>query len=201
MCAPAQICVPYTVSDPDGLTGLVESLVSGPPAPRSCGQQPRLLHAECEHDLHGTRPSDRSVRREDEDEQLITVQLNRPPTSHSARIRLQGLRSEQRCETYGVADPDGLTESLNQSYRPVERYLILHRTKSVTPDRFRTYTFVVRATIRAARSTRIRCGTSSSTCRDHYPGDQRDQSGVLHRPGYDPVCRLYGVDRTGRETN
>jgi len=30
-CSQAQVCVPYIVSDPDGLSGVVESLVSGPP--------------------------------------------------------------------------------------------------------------------------------------------------------------------------
>lgn len=115
-CNPMPICVNYTVSDPQGLAGLVEALVSGPAGatidtalnkvcftPAASGQFTIIAKV--------TDP----CGAEDRDTIRVTVSLNQPPViafGPDSTIALCSL--SQVCVTYAASDPNGpsFTETL-----------------------------------------------------------------------------------------
>ncbi|HWO57964.1 MAG TPA: T9SS type A sorting domain-containing protein [bacterium] len=116
-CTPSQICVPYTVSDPQGLAGLMESLVTGPAGAVIDTLQNRVCFTP---PVSGTYTVIAKVTdpcgAEDRDTIRVTVTLNSPPVvtfGPDSTIRQCALGPV--CVTYGVSDangPAGIIETL-----------------------------------------------------------------------------------------
>lgn len=108
LCQPGQICLPYVVSDPDGLAGLLESQIAGP------GTIDTLNNRVCfDASASGSftiiaRVTD-SCGGSDQDTIVVNVTVGAPPTiAFGADFGTGGCNPMQICVPYTVSDPQGL---------------------------------------------------------------------------------------------
>lgn len=108
-CTPTQICVPYTVSDPQGLAGLIEALVSGPTGAAIDTALNRVCFTPTASGIHTViaKVTD-PCGAVDYDTIRVTVNLNGPPIltfGPDTTIALCSL--SQVCVQYVITDPNG----------------------------------------------------------------------------------------------
>ncbi len=108
LCQPGPICLPYVVSDPDGLAGLIETEVSGP------GTIDTLNNRVCvDVAVSGSFTIIASVTDScggsDQDTINVNVTVGAPPTiAFGADFGTGGCTPVPICVTYTVSDPQGL---------------------------------------------------------------------------------------------
>lgn len=108
-CAPVEICLPYSVDDPDGLAGLIEELVSGPgtidtAANEVCFTAPAA--GDYTFIVRVTDPCGAS----DEDTITVTAEFNSPPTAQCPGSPIDTLICDPGTICiggFGDSDPDG----------------------------------------------------------------------------------------------
>ena len=114
-CSPQAICVTYTVTDPNN-NAVLEELVSPPPG----ATIDTLTNTVC-FTPSGSGPYTITVKVTDacglvdQDSQVITVQVNQPPTiSMGNDSTLTLCQAQSICVGYSVSDPDGLAGLLEE---------------------------------------------------------------------------------------
>ncbi|MEW5700870.1 MAG: T9SS type A sorting domain-containing protein [Candidatus Zixiibacteriota bacterium] len=109
-CTPAQICAPYTVSDPDGLAGLVETLVSGPAGATIDTAANQVCFTPSGSGVYTIIARVADGCSDDLDTIVYTVTQGGPPTiAFGNDFTVFQCTPEQICVPYTVSDPDGLT--------------------------------------------------------------------------------------------
>ncbi len=145
-CTAAQICLPYTVSDPNGLAGLVETLVSGP------GTIDTLNNKVCFTPVSsGTYTFIAKVTdpcgATDQDTIVVTVNLNDPPSIALGNdTTVNQCTPQQICVSYLVSDPDGLAGIVETKVSGPGSIDTLNNKVCFTPGGSGTYTIIVKAT-------------------------------------------------------
>jgi hypothetical protein len=110
-CSATAICAPYTVSDPDGFAGLVESLISGPPGAAIDTAANKVCFTPSASGVYTiiaqvVDPCGLS----DRDTIQINVNMGAPPVIHVGNdTTVFQCNAVPVCRTYTVSDPDGLT--------------------------------------------------------------------------------------------
>ncbi|MBI3872115.1 MAG: T9SS type A sorting domain-containing protein [candidate division Zixibacteria bacterium] len=109
-CTLTPICVPYTVTDPDGLAGIIETLVSGPPSATIDTAGNKICFTPTASGSYTI------IAREEEpcyfvdyDTIVVTVTLNSPPVIDLGVDKTVFLcATAPICVPYTVSDPNGL---------------------------------------------------------------------------------------------
>jgi hypothetical protein len=145
-CTPTQICLPYTVSDPNGFAGLIETKVSGPGTIDTLNNQVCYTPASSGTSTIIVRVVD-PCGAEDRDTINVTVNLNDPPTiAFGADQNLFQCTPTQICLPYSVSDPDGMAGLIETLVSGSGTIDTLNNQVCFTPGASGTYTFVARVT-------------------------------------------------------
>ena len=149
-CAPTEICTPYTVSDPNGLAGLIETLVSGPAGATidTAGNRVCFTPAGAGTYTIIAKVTDPCALA-DLDTIVYTVTLNRPPTiAFGIDQTVSQCNATITCAPYTVSDPDGLAglvEALVSGPAGATIDTVNNRV-CFTPPSSGTYTIIARVT-------------------------------------------------------
>jgi hypothetical protein len=145
-CTPASICANYTVSDPDGLAGLVETLVSGPGTIDTLNNKVCFTPASSGSFTFIVRVTD-PCGVTDQDTVVVTVNLNDQPTiALGSDFTVNQCTPQQICVPYTVSDPDGLAGIVETKVSGPGTIDTLNNQVCFTPSGSGTFTIIVKAT-------------------------------------------------------
>jgi hypothetical protein len=145
-CTAAPICISYTVSDPNGFSGLIETLVSGP------GSIDTLNNKVCFTPVAGgsytiiAKVTD-ACGVIDQDTVVVNVTLNSPPNiAFGNDTTLVQCTAAPICVSYTVSDPNGFTGLIETLVSGPGSIDTLNNKVCFTPTASGSYTIIAKVT-------------------------------------------------------